>query len=100
MRLDVLPGCIFRMFVGMGIVTVGHVGMMSRLFMVAGFVMLCSLGMVVCSLRMVMGSLLVMMRRFFRHDSLLFCSRTDFVVRKPVWHHQLSKRFKGYGKFK
>ena len=74
-RVDVLPGCMFRMLISMGIVTVGHVGMMSRLFMVAGFVMLCSLGMVVCSLRMMMGSLLVMMRRFFRHDSLLFCSQ-------------------------
>jgi len=64
-RVHVLPGCIFRMLIGMAIVTVGHVCMVSRLLMVAGFVMLCSLGMVVCSLRVVVGSLLVMMRRFF-----------------------------------
>ena len=53
------------MLVGMGIVTVGHMCMVSRLLVVAGFVMPGSFGVVVCSLRVVMGSLLVMMRRFF-----------------------------------
>jgi hypothetical protein len=60
-RFDVLFGCIFRMIVGMEVMTVGHVCVVGRFLMVAGFVMLRSFVVVVCSLRVVMGSLLVMM---------------------------------------
>lgn len=64
MRLGVLPGCVFPVLFGMGVVGVGNMSVMGRFLMIAGFVMLCSLSMVVSSLRVVMGSLLVMMRCF------------------------------------
>jgi hypothetical protein len=68
--LDVLFRGVFRVLVGMSVVCMRHVRMVSRLLVVAGFVMLCGLVMVVGSLRMVMGSLLVMMRCFLRHVCL------------------------------
>ncbi|MBV8438756.1 MAG: hypothetical protein JOY95_14725 [Silvibacterium sp.] len=49
-RLGMLPGRVFRMLVGMGVVCVGNVRVVSRFFMVASFVMLCCLGVVMGSL--------------------------------------------------
>jgi hypothetical protein len=68
--LDMLPGCMFRVFIGVGIVSVGRVRVMGRFLMVAGFVMLCGFSVVVCGLRVVMGGLFVVMRCFIRHFAL------------------------------
>jgi hypothetical protein len=82
-RLDMLLGCMFRMVIGVGIVSVGHVRVMGRFLVVAGFVMLCGFGVVVCGLRVVMGGLFVVMRCFIRHFAL-HSGLTVFVLRPQV----------------
>jgi hypothetical protein len=77
--LDVFFCGVFGVFVGMGVMSMRYVRVMSRLFVVAGFVMLRGLVMVVGSLRMVMGSLLVMMRCFLGHVCLHSGSQTYFA---------------------
>ena len=55
---------VFRMFLGVCVVSAGQMRVVRRFLMITGFVMVRCLGVVVCSLRVVMSSLLVMMRCF------------------------------------
>lgn len=52
------------MVAGMEMVRMRNMCVVGGFLMVAGFVMLCRLGVMVCSLRVVMGSLRMMVRRF------------------------------------
>lgn len=97
--LDVFFCGVFCVFVGMGVMSMRDVRVMSRLFVVAGFVMLRGLVMVVGSLRMVMGSLLVMMRCFLGHVCLHSGSQTISLVRKPVWNHRAWVASDDYDRF-
>jgi hypothetical protein len=83
---------VFCVFVGMGVMSMRDVRVMSRLFVVAGFVMLRGLVMVV-------GSLLVMMRCFLGHVCLHSGSQTISLVRKPVWNHRAWVASDDYDRF-
>ena len=65
-----LPGSMLRMFIGVGIVPGGHMRVMSRFLMVAGFVMLSGFAVMMSRLRVMMSGLLVMMRCFLGHCAL------------------------------
>jgi hypothetical protein len=60
----VLFRCVFVVFSGMQVMSMGHLRVVRRLFVIASFVVLCGLVMVLGRLFMVVGSLRVMLVNF------------------------------------
>jgi hypothetical protein len=74
--LGVVPARLGVVLLGQAGVAVRAMGMMSGLFVIAGFVMLGGLAMVLCSMFVMLGSLMMMMLNAFvvAHDYLPVCS--------------------------
>lgn len=77
-----LLGVVFGRFLGVmgrvGVMSLGYLGMVRRLFMIAGFVMLGSFAMVIGRVLMMIGGFGMMMCSFLRHGD--FLSREGFRV--------------------